>query len=145
MATTTRTNAADGAHTAPAGGAARQRGNGSARQAGRYTAEHGRRRGPVRLLGTDSPSEPYVSDGECHICQAELEDWNFERPDEPVCGVCEERQIEESGVRREVVEAHARALLGAVLARQRDRDGDAADDPVGDLEYGAMLRDFREE
>ena len=114
-------------------------------QAGRDTAEHGRRRGPIRLLGADSSSERCVSDGECHICQAEIEDWNFERPDEPVCAACEERQIEESGVRREVVEAHARALLGDVLAGQRDRDGDAADDPVGDLEYGAMLRDFRAE
>ncbi len=142
MARTTRTNAAD---TAPAGGAARQRGNGRARQPGRDTAKHGRRRGPVRLLGTDSPSEPYVSDGECHICQAELEDWNFERPDDPVCGACEERQIEESGVRREVVEAHARAMLGDFLAGHKDRHSYAADDPVGDLEYGAMLRDFRAE
>ena len=145
MARTTRTNAADGAHTSPAGGAARQRGDGRARQAGRDTAEHGRRRGPVRLPGTDSSSERYVSHGECHICQAELEDWNFERPDEPMCGVCEERQIEESGVRREVVEARARAMLGDFLAGQEDRYGYAADDPVGDLEYGAMLRDFREE
>ncbi len=145
MARTTKTNAADGAHTAPAGGAAGQRGNGRPRQAGRDTAEHGRRRGPVRLPGADSSSERCVSDGECHICQAEIEDWNFERPDEPVCAACEERQIEESGVRREVVEAHTRKLLGDVWARQRDRDGDAGDDPVGDLEYGAILRGFRAE
>ncbi len=145
MARTTKTNAADGAHTAPAGGTAGQRGNGRPRLAGRDTAEHGRRRGPVRPPVADSSSERCVSDGECHICDAAIEDWNFERPDEPVCAACEERQIEELGVRREVVEGHARALLGAVLARQRDRDGDAADDPVGDLEYGAMLRDFRAE
>ncbi len=138
MAKTTRTNAADGAHTAPAGGAAGQRGNGRALQARRDTAEHGRRRGPVRLLA-DSSSAGCVSDGECYICNAAIEDWNFERPDEPVCAACEERLIEESGVRREVAEAHAQALLG------KDRDGYAADDLVGDLEYGAMLRDFREE
>ncbi len=139
VARTTRTNAADGAHTAPAGGAARQRGHGRARQPGRYTAEHGRRRGPVRLLGADASSARCVSDGECYICNAAIEDWDFDRPDDPVCAACEERQIEESGVRREVVEARAQALLG------EDRDGYAADDRVGDLEYGAMLRDFREE
>ncbi len=144
MARTTRTNAADGAHTAPAGGAARQRGNGRAQQAGRDTAEHGRRRGPVRLLA-DSSSARCVSDGECYICDAAIEDWNFERPDDPVCGACEERQIEESGVRREVIEAYARAMLGGFLAGHKDRHSYAADDPVGDLEYGAMLRDFREE
>ncbi len=141
VARTTRTNAADGAHTAPVGGVAGQRGNGRARQAGRDTAEHGRRRGPVRLLGADASSARCVSDGECYICDAAIEDWNFERPDEPVCAACEERQIEASGVRREVeIEAHARALAG-----QKDHYGDAADDPVGDLEYGAMLRDFRAE
>ncbi len=139
MARTTRTNAADGAHTAPAGGAANERGNGRARQAGRDTAEHGRRRGPVRLLGADSSLARCVSDGECYICDAAIEDWNFERPDEPVCAACEERLIEESGVRREVAEARAQALLG------EDREGYAADDPAGNLEYGAMLRDFREE
>ncbi len=139
MARATRTNAADGTHTAPPGGVAGQRGNGRARQARRDTAEHGRRRGPVRLPGADASSARCVSDGECYICDAAIEDWNFERPDEPVCAACEERQIEESGVRREVVEARAQALLG------EDRDGYVADDPVGDLEYGAMLRDFWEE